>query len=215
VSRAALGFVVRQVIARNRVIDGMVYVQVTRGVAPRDHGFPPASTKPTLVVDAHSLDRGKIEARANAGIRVVTVPDLRWKRPEIKSISLLPNVLARQAAREAGAQEAWLLDEEGFVTEGAASNAWIVTPTGALVTRQADRSILRGVTRTTLIDIIAELGLRLEERPFSIAEARQSAEAFLTGATTHVMPIIAIDNVKVGDGNVGPVALKLRARLIK
>ena len=210
VSRAALQTIMHEVVRRNRVVDGLVYVQATRGAAPRDHVFP-ASAHPTLVVTARMLDRAAGEAKAAKGIAVITMPDIRWKRPDIKTVQLLPNALARQTAKEAGAQDPWLFDEHGFVTEGAATNAWIVTRDGAIVTRQADRSILRGVTRTTLLDTIAALGLRLEERPFSVAEATQAAEAFITGATTIVMPVVAIDGSPVGQGAPGPVAKALRA----
>ena len=207
----ALLVIMRQVIARNRVRDGYVYVQVTRGVAPRDHAFPVPPVRPTLVVSARSLDPEANEAKAQKGIRVITLPDERWKRPDIKSISLLPNVLARQAARAQGASEAWLVDEQGFITEGAASNAWIVTREGDIVTRRADHAILRGVTRTTLLDVLQARGLTLTERPFTVAQACSAAEAFITGATTIVLPVIAIDDVPIGDGKPGPLSLMLRS----
>jgi D-alanine transaminase len=139
------------------------------------------------------------------------MPDIRWDRVDIKSVSLLPNVLARQAAKEQGAREAWLVDAEGFVTEGAASNAWIVTSEGTLVTRPAETGILRGVTRTTLLDLLASERLTLAERPFTVDEAKAAREAFVTAATTLVMPVVRIDGVPVGDGRPGPLARKLRA----
>ena len=215
VARAALDFIMREVVRRNLVHEGLVYLQVTRGVAPRDHAFPKAGTRASLVVSARSLDRRLLDARAQDGVRVITVPDERWLRPDIKSISLLPNVLAKQAAKERGAQEAWLVDAQGYVTEGSASNAWIVLTDGTIVTRQADRSILRGVTRTSLVDVIQQLGYRLEQRSFAVAEALEAAEAFLTGATTLVTPINSIDGTPIGSGKPGPVALKLRFELIK
>jgi D-alanine transaminase len=215
VAREALRFILREIMRRNLVRDGYVYVQVTRGVAPRDHAFPKSNIRASLVVSARSLDRSLLEARASVGVRVVTLPDERWARPDIKSVSLLPNVLAKQAAKERGAQEAWLVDRDGLVTEGAASNAWIVLSDGTIVTRQIDRSILRGVTRTSLLDVIARLGLRLQERAFSVEEAHSAAEAFLTGATALVTPVIAIDDRAVGNGIPGPVVLKLRRELIK
>lgn len=213
-SRAALRFILREVLRRNLVRDGHVYVQVTRGVAPREHAFP-TNTSPTLVISARSMDRRLLDARAQTGVKIVTLPDERWSRPEIKSISLLPNVLAKQAAKERGAQEAWLVDDSGFVTEGAASNAWIVLKDGTIVTRHIDRSILRGVTRTSLLEAIARLGRPLQERPFTVEEAHAAAEAFLTGATALVTPVIAIDEQPVGNGAPGPVALQLRDELIK
>ncbi len=211
-ARGALACIARQVIARNRVTDGYLYIQVTRGVAPRDHCFPPETVPPSLVVTARALDPAKGEAQAAKGIAVVSMPDLRWKRPDIKTIGLLPNVLARQAAKEKGAYEAWLVDAEGMVTEGAASNAWIVTHDGVIVTRHVDQAILRGVTRTTLLELIGAEGLRLEERRFSLAEAKDAREAFVTGASTLVMPVVSIDGTPIGNGKPGALTISLRAR---
>jgi len=207
----ALAVVVREVMARNRIVNGFIYVQVTRGVAPRDHVFPPKSVSPSLVVTARHVDPEKNEIKARKGISVITTPDLRWKRVDIKTISLLPNVLARQLARERDAYEAWLIDSGGMVTEGTASNAWIVSEAGTIVTHQLDHSILRGITRTTLIEIIAAQGLKLEERKFSLEEAFAAREAFITGATTLIMPVVRIDGREIGAGIPGPVASKLRA----
>jgi D-alanine transaminase len=209
---AALLRVMREVRARNRVSDGYVYVQVTRGAARRDHVFPDPPVRPGVVVTARALSLAKREATAAKGVAVITLPDLRWKRVDIKTTGLTANVMARQAAREAGAAEAWFVDAEGFVTEGAAANAWIVTTDHALVTRKADGSILRGVTRQTLIDLLTSRGIRLEERPFTMAEALAAREAFITGATTLIMPVVRIDGAAVGDGWPGPLALDLRAR---
>lgn len=211
-AKGALALVARQVIARNKVKHGYVYIQVTRGVAPRDHCFPAKSVRPSLVITVRAIDPAKGEALAANGIAVVSMPDLRWKRPDIKTINLLPNVLARQAAKEKGGYEAWLIDAEGMVTEGAASNAWIVTQDGVIVTRHIDNAILRGVTRITLLELIAADGLRLEERSFSLAEAKRAREAFITGAATLVMPVVCIDGEPVGDGKPGPLARSLRKR---
>lgn len=211
IEAGALGFVLREVLARNKVSNGFVYIQATRGVAPRDHVFPGSTVRPSLVITARSVDPAKGELVAAQGIAVVTMPDLRWRRVDIKSISLLPNVLARQAAKEKGAYEAWLLDPDGMVTEGAASNAWIIDPSGTIITRNIDHSILRGITRTTLIEVIRSSGLELRERRFSLAEALGAREAFITGATTLVTPVVAIDQHKIGDGKPGPIAQKLRA----
>src|SRR5262249_30822098 len=153
--------------ARNRVRDGIVYLQITRGVARRDHAFPAPGTRPGFVVTARNHDLAKLEQGAADGIAVITVPENRWPRVDIKSVSLLPNVLAKQAAREAGAKEAWFVDAQGYVTEGSSTNAWIVTRDGALVTRPADHGILRGITRTVLLDMIKAQGLVFEERPFT------------------------------------------------
>jgi D-alanine transaminase len=168
--------------------------------------------RPSLVVTAKAIDPEKGAQQAARGIKVISLPDIRWKRPDIKTINLLPNVLARQAAKEQGAYEAWLIDAEGMVVEGAASNAWIVTPEKIIVTHQVDQSILQGVTRTTLLDLIAAKGYRLEERRFSLDEAKHAEEAFITGATTLVMPVIAIDETTIGDGKPGALATSLRAQ---
>ncbi len=208
---AALRRVMREVIARNRVRDGLVYLQISRGAARRDHGFP-AAARPGLVVTAKSLDPRLNEARAASGVKVVTAPDERWAHPHIKSLQLLPNVLAKQRAREAGAFETWFVDGDGFITEGASTNAWIVTAEKRLVTRQTDAAILAGVTRATLIDVAASLGLELEERSFSLEEALAAREAFLSSATTIVLPVVEIDGRRIGEGKPGPVALELRRR---
>jgi D-alanine transaminase len=209
---AALAVVMRETIRRNRVRDGIVYVQVTRGVARRDHAFPPLGTRPSLVVTARSIDRAKGEAVAAAGIAVITVPENRWPRVDIKSIGLTPNVLAREAAKEQGGREAWFVDAAGFVTEGSASNAWIVTADRKLVTRPAHLGILRGVTRAVVLEVAGEEGLVIEERPFAVAEALAAAESFITAASQLVMPVVKIDGKAVGDGKPGPVARALRAR---
>jgi D-alanine transaminase len=211
VGEAALRGILREVVARNRVRDGLVYLQVSRGAARRDHGFPAAGVTPGLVVTAKSLDPRLGEDNAARGVAVITLPDERWAHPHIKTLQLLPNVLAKQAAREKGAYEAWFLDRDGLITEGSSTNAWIVADTGALVTRQADRSILRGVTRTTLLDIVAGEGIALEERPFSLGEAYGAREAFFSSATTIATAVVAIDGRPIGGGRPGPITLKLRA----
>ncbi|MEX0852971.1 MAG: D-amino-acid transaminase [Bauldia sp.] len=206
----ALGVVIREVVRLNRVADGIVYLQVTRGVARRDHAFPTGDVAPSLVVTARAIARGPLDRRAGEGIAVVTVPDNRWERVDIKTVSLLPNVLAKQKAREAGALEAWFVDREGFVTEGASTNAWIVTAEGTLVTRSADRGILRGITRGVLMDLIRRRRLKVEERAFSVKEALAAREAFITSATAIVTPVVSIDGRPVGGGRPGPIAARLR-----
>jgi D-alanine transaminase len=208
----ALGVVMRECLRRNRVRDGIIYLQITRGVARRDHAFPVPATQPSLVVTARSLGRAANERAAAEGIAVVTVPDNRWERVDIKSISLLPNVLAKQAAREQGAKEAWFVDRAGHVTEGSSSNAWIVTSDGKVVTRPADRGILRGITRTVLLEVIKAQGLGLEERAFTPQEAYQAREAFLTSASQVVVPVVRIDGRPIGNGAPGLVATALRAK---
>lgn len=209
-SPAALAVVMRETIRRNRVVNGIVYLQVTRGAARRDHAFPPAGTAPAIVVTARTIDGAGNEAMADKGVAIVTVPDNRWGRVDIKSVALLPNVLAKQTAREQGAREAWFVDRDGKVTEGSSSNAWIVTADGRVVTRAADSAILRGITRDVLIGVISAEGLTFEERSFTVAEALAAREAFLSSATQIVMPIVRIDGKAVGEGRPGPVARALR-----
>jgi D-alanine transaminase len=208
-NRAAMEIVIVEVIRRNRVKNGLVYLQVTRGVASRDFLFP-ADTRPSVVITAKKVDPAALAKRAENGIKVITVPENRWDRVDIKSVGLLPNVLAKQKASEAGAQEAWFIDADGTVKEGGSSNAWIVTGDGALVTRPAEHGILRGITRTTLFDVAEKLGLRVEERGFTVAEAKAAREAFISSATTIAMPVVAIDGAPVANGHPGSVVLSLR-----
>lgn len=209
-SRRALTIVLKEAVRRNRVRDGLVYLQVSRGVAPRDHAFPAGEVRPAVVITVKAVDRGAAEARAAKGVGVVTTPENRWGRCDIKTVGLLPNALAKQKAREAGAAEAWFVDELGFVTEGASSNAWIVDGEGRLRTRDTNANILRGVTRLTLLDVIREEGLQVDERPFTPDEAVAAKEAFITGAGTLVLPVVSVDGKAVGDGVPGPVATRLR-----
>jgi D-alanine transaminase len=207
---SALRVVLQEVIRRNRVRWGIIYLQVTRGVARRDHAFPPQPIRPSVVVTARNMDLAAAERTAAEGVAVITVPDNRWARVDIKSISLLPNVLAKQAAREAGAREAWFVNSQGHVTEGSSSNAWIVTREGKVVTHPVNYSILRGITRTVLLDAIAAQGLTLEERAFSVEEAYAAREAFLTSASQIVIPVVRIDGRPIGNGAPGLVATALR-----
>jgi len=209
-SPAALGVVLREVVARNRIGYGMVYLQISRGVARRDHAFPSPPVAPSLVVTARPLNMARNAALAAAGIAVVSMPDDRWGRVDIKSVGLLTNVLARQAAIEQGARDAWFVDRDGMVTEAASANAWIVTREGALVTRRADRAILRGITRTVVLDVVGAQGLTVEERAFTLQEALAAREAFITSATQIVLPVVRIDGNAIGDGTPGPVATALR-----
>jgi D-alanine transaminase len=211
-SEAALSVVLHECLRRNLVRDGIVYLQITRGVARRDHAFPSSGTHPAVVVTARGIDAAANERIAAEGVGVITVPDNRWERVDIKSISLLPNVLAKQAARERGAKEAWFVDRHGHVTEGSSSNAWIVTRDGSIVTRPVDPGgILRGITRSVLLDVIQAQGLRLEERQFTVEEAYAAREAFLTSASQIVMPVVRIDDRPVGNGAPGSVSTALRA----
>lgn len=210
-SVAALTQVLRETIRRNRVRNGLVYLQVTRGTARRDHPFPYADTPPSVIVTAKSINLSRGEAQALKGVAVLTQPDIRWGRCDIKTVGLLPNVLAKQAAREAGAYEAWLVDDMGLVTEGSSTNAWIVDEHGKLRTRDVQANILKGCTRTSLMALIAEHGVELDERAFSVEEAKQAREAFFTAAGAFVTPTISIDGVTIGDGAPGPITSRLRA----
>jgi D-alanine transaminase len=206
----ALRQVMARLVERNRVRDGLLYLQVTRGVAPRDFRFP-GGTKSTLVMTTR---RNPPAPDDPAGVSVITVPDQRWARRDIKTTGLLAQVLAKQAAAAAGAFEAWMIDDAGFITEGASSNAWIVDAAGVLVTRQPDRSILHGVTGNTIEYLAGLLQLRVERRPFTCAEALAAQEAFITSATTFCRPVVRIDGREIGDGQPGPVARRLRAAYV-
>lgn len=212
-SEAALAIVMREVIRSNEVTDGIIYLQVTRGAAPRDHAFPKAA-KPVLVITARR--RRPVDPRLSTnGIAVITIPDIRWRRCDIKSIALVANVLGKQLAREAGAYEAWQVEAGGFVTEGTSTNAWIVTADGAVVTRAADSAILNGVTRLAVFDILRHDGCRLVERRFTVTEAKAAREAFLTSTTAELLPVVSIDGDKIGDGAPGPISRRLREFYLK
>jgi D-alanine transaminase len=188
-------------------------MQVTRGVARRDHAFPTTPVKPALVITTKNTKR--LGAETGPGVAVKSHPDIRWERCDIKTVALLPNVLAKQAARESGAYEAWLIDDNGCVTEGASTNAWIVTPDGELVTRHTDNGILAGITRHTLKALANSMQLKFVERPFTLAEAKKAKEAFITSATSFVTPVVKIDGDSVGDGKVGPTARRLREEYVR
>ena len=207
--RSALKVVLREVVRRNRIRNGLVYMQVTRGVARRDHPFP-KGIKPAVVLTARAIAPEKIDANNRNGVAVATVPDIRWGRCDIKSVSLLPNVLAKQTAREAGAYEAWLVDKDGFVTEGSSTNAWIVDADGNLVTRDVTNSILRGVTRTSLFAVAKAAGIPIVERRFTVDEAKHAREAFISSATGYATPVVRIDDAVIGNGQPGSMAERLR-----
>ena len=211
-SKQALLHVVGEVVRRNRVSDGIVYLQVTRGAGPRNFSLPGPEILPTLIVLARSQRRGWADELAATGIAVKTMPDNRWGRCDIKTVMLLPAILAKEAARRDGASEVWFVDAAGAVTEGASSNAWIVTAEGVLITRKRDSRILPGITRATVTDVAASERLKIEERPFTVKEALQAREAFLTSATNTVMPIVTIDGKQIGEGRPGPIVQRLRSR---
>lgn len=213
VPELSLRVIMRELARRNHVDDGLLYLQVTRGVSKRHHAFPPPGTRPSLVLTVRASDP-KANARAEQGVSVVTVPESRWARVDIKSLALLANVLAKQAAAEAGAFEAWFVDRDGMVNEGSSSNAWIVTEDGRLVTAPTTAQILHGITRAVVIRTAERHGLALEQRRFSTSEAASAREAFLTSATTLVTPVIEIDGRPVGDGAPGETARALRRGLL-
>ncbi|MBX4906940.1 MULTISPECIES: D-amino-acid transaminase [Rhizobium] len=209
-SRAALTQVIRETLRRNHVRNGLFYLQVTRGVARRDHVFPAEGTPPSLVITAKSTDPKIIAAKNANGIKAITVTDNRWDRVDIKSVGLLPNAMARQQAKEAGAQEAIYVDGDGMVKEGAATNVWMVDSGGTLVTRPAEHGILRGITRTTLFDVAARLGLKIAERSFSVSEMLAAREVFLTAATSICFPVVSVDGLPIANGHPGSISQKVR-----
>lgn len=209
-SRRALTRVLHETVRRNHVRDGSIYLQITRGAARRDHPFPPPGTAPSVIAIARPVDFAAMNARAGKGVGVLTQPDIRWGRCDIKTVGLLPNILAKQAAREAGAFEAWLVDEDGYVTEGSSTNAWIVDQDGRLRTRNLEANILRGITRTTLIELAGELQMSVVEGPFTVEEAKAAREAFFTAASAFITPVTSIDGSKIGDGAPGPISTRLR-----
>jgi D-alanine transaminase len=214
-STKALGVILREVVARNRIGYGIVYLQISRGVAKRDHAFPSPEPAPSVVVTARPLNKMRNERIASNGIAVVSVPDNRWGRVDIKTVGLLPNVLARQTAIDQGARDAWFVDKDGFVTEASSANAWIVTQDGKLVTRRPDHAILRGITRTVVFDEVKGHGLSIEERGFTLKEAYAAREAFITSASQIVLPVVRIDGHAIGDGKPGPVATALRSEFYR
>ena len=207
VSRQAFGLILREVIRRNRVTNGSIYLQITRGVAPRDFSYP-GELLPSLVIYARSTKKATIQS-ASQGHAVISQPDIRWTRCDIKTVSLLPAVLAKRAASEAGVADAWFVNEEGIITEGTSSNAWIVTPNNELITRQIDNLILSGITRLTILKLAETAGLTFTERPFSLEDAKQATEAFTSSSTALVKPVIEIDGVQIGDGQAGPITRQL------
>ncbi len=212
-SRGALKLVSREMMRRNSLSSGFLYMQVTRGVAPRDHKFPKAA-RPALVMTTRQMGPPGGQAVAE-GVGVITIPDLRWKRCDIKSVSLLPNVLGKQSAVAAGAYEAWMVDPEGRITEGTSTNAWIVTQDNQLVTREASTSILNGITRLRLIELLRQNGVTFAERPFTVEEARQAREAFITSSTNFVMPVTRIDGEPIGNGHPGLITGRLREAYLR
>ncbi len=210
-SPAALALVMREMVRRNRLKNGMLYLQVTRGAYRRDHAMQ-ANPKLSVIMTARAIDIDAIGKRRSEGVAVIALPDLRWKRCDIKTTGLLANAMAKTEARKRGAFEAWLIDSDGMVTEGSSSNAWIVTGDGVLVTRNLSSTILAGVTRAGVLAALKSgAGTGVEERPFSIAEAVAAKEAFMTSASGGVLPVVSIDGREIGNGKPGPMTQKAHA----
>ena len=209
-SRAALKLVMREMVAKNRIADGFLYIQVTRGAVRRDHVPPADGPRPTLIMTMRTQDLGALHQRMEKGIAVSTQPDIRWGRCDIKTVQLLPNLLAKQAARKTGAFEAWLVDDDGYVTEGGSTNAWIVDKEGTVITRDLSNAILPGVTRRILLEALAEAQIRVVERKFTVAEAKAAQEAFLSSATGAAVPVVAIDGQTIGNGVPGALTRRIR-----
>lgn len=209
-SARALEVVMAETVRRNRFADGIVYLQITRGVARRDHAFPGQVVRPAVVMTARAAT-GPSPAVVEEGVRVVGIADIRWDRCDIKSVSLLPNVLAKQAAKAADAYESWQVDEAGYVTEGSATNAWIVDMDGTVITRPAENAILNGITRRRLLRLARDAGIDVEERAFTLEEAKTAKEAFITSTSAFVLPVVQIDNAVIGNGRPGSRTNELRA----
>ncbi len=207
VSDEALLKIQAELIWRNKLTEGVVYWQITRGAAERDFAFPEGAT-PSLVMFTQAKDISGATSARN-GFSVISQPDIRWARRDIKTVQLLAPALAKQAAKEAGADDAWLV-QDGFVTEGTSNNAYIVTKDGVIVTRNLSSDILHGITRAAVLRLAEEAQMSIEERPFTIEEAQNAAEAFITSASSFVTPVVKIDDVPLGDGAPGPVATRLR-----
>ena len=210
ISDSALTAILHRLVEINRIHHGLVYLQISRGVARRDHVFPKPAVPSSIVITARSTPATAAEARARHGISIITQPDHRWARRDIKTVSLLPNVLAKQAAHKNGAAECWMIDPDGMITEGAAANAWIINAEGVLVTRPATNDILNGITRRIIISLAQREGLATEERAFSRDEALHAREAFITSATSYLTPVVQIDGQSIGNGHPGSLSLRLR-----
>jgi D-alanine transaminase len=209
--RPALKLLMREMIARNRIANGLLYLQVTRGAVRRDHVPPKDGPRPTLILTMRAQDMAGLKARMDKGIAVATQPDIRWGRCDIKTVQLLPNLMAKQAAKAVGAFEAWLVDRDGYVTEGGSTNAWIVDGDGVVITRELSNAILPGVTRRVMMEALGEAQVKVVERKFTVAEAKVAKEAFITSATGAAVPVVSIDGVKIGDGMPGPITKRIHA----
>lgn len=211
-SRGALTAVIAEVIRRNGIVNGSIYMQLTRGVAPRDHPFPRNAETQVVMTAKHAVAPAKNVAED--GVKVITTPDIRWGRCDIKTVGLLGAVLGKQAAREANAYESFFYDRDQMVTEGSSTNAWIVTQDGAIVTRPPSNAILNGITRLRVIEIARAAGFKVIERPFSLAELKSAREVFLTSTSSYVTPVTQVDEKVIANGKPGSTALALRERYL-
>ncbi len=212
-ARQAMRLVMREVVRRNRMTTGLLYIQVTRGVAPREHTFP-RSVKPALVMTARSIPEFP-QSMLDDGVKVLTIPDIRWARCDIKSVALLPNILGKQAAAEAAAYEAWMVEDGEYVTEGSSSNAWIVTADNTLITRPTGHRVLAGITRRAIISLADELGYTIKERPFTVGEAYRAREAFMSNSSHFVTPVTQIDDTVIANGKPGTLTIELHQRYVR
>ena len=210
VSKDELLEIHRELVAKNEIVDGLVYLQITRGApGDRDFVFPdPETTAPTIVLFTQNKPGLDKDPKATKGTKIVTVPDIRWHRRDIKTVQLLYPSMAKMMAKKAGCDDAWLV-EDGFVTEGSSNNAYIVKG-GKIITRALSNDILHGITRAAVLRFAREAQMKVEERPFTIAEAQDAAEAFVTSASAFVMPVVEIDGHPVGTGKVGNIAPRIR-----
>ena len=208
-SKRSIFFHISNIVKQNLISNGLVYLQISRGVASRDFKFP-NNTKSSLIIIGKSISLDQYNNSFNEGIKVLTTRDLRWKRVDIKSLNLLAPVLAKQAAYENNCQESWLIDDNNFITEGSSSNAWIYR-NGTLITRPVSNSILNGITRSTLIKGLKKRKIKFKEDKFNLDDVREASEAFITSATQHVMPVVKVNNIKIGNGLPGPKAQDFRA----
>jgi D-alanine transaminase len=208
-TRAALFVIFQQIVRQNRLHNGILYLQITRGVAPRAFPFPTHS-RPCVVVTAHAFDQNAFLRSKGEGVNTITVPDLRWKRPNIKSTALLASVLVKQQAIDAGAYEALFVNDQGYLTEGSSANLWIVNAHSILQTHPEGQAILSGITRSRLLDLCQQAKLTVLEKPFTVKELYEAKEAFLSSSNSCVMPIIQVDQHTIGQGKTGTLTSTLQ-----
>lgn len=214
VNQTSMKLVIMELIRKNRVRDGMVYLQISRGTAPRDHKYPD-DVMPNVIFTVKPLNFASLNAKAQKGIKITFLSDNRWGRVDIKTTNLLGNVIAKQYALDNGFDDVWYFDKDGFITEGTSNNAWIIDENDNLITREISNDILSGITRKSVIEAASQLGLKIIERKFTIDEARNAKEAFITSATQFVMPVVKMDQNTIGGGSIGLLASKLRTQYLQ